>query len=54
MSYIYELWIGKEKKYWNWELKGLEEDDYNGRVKACNDLLDELQIIKEYYESLAK
>ena len=24
MSYIYELWIGKEKKYWNWELKGLE------------------------------
>lgn len=54
MKYISELWIGRAKGYWNWEIKGFGDDDFKGRAKACEDFLEEVQSIKKYYEDLSR
>lgn len=51
-KYIKELWIGRGDKYWHWEIKGYAEDDYVGKIEACDDFMEELKNIKDFYKRL--
>lgn len=51
-KYIKELWIGRGDGYWHYEIKGYDENDYAGKVKACDDFTEELKNIKDYYKHL--
>lgn len=52
MAYTKEIWIGRIAGVsYNWEIKGIDEDDYALRIDWCNEAQAEIDKIKEYYES---
>ena len=55
MDYEFELWLGRilGDKGWNWEFKGVNENDFKLRAELCDKFIEELQDIKEYYRHLA-
>ena len=52
--YKMELWLGKLEsgKGWNWEIKGIPDDDYLARAKACDEYIEMLRGIKQFYKDL--
>ena len=50
--YIKELWIGRASGYWNWEIKGIDKEDYLRKVEACDMFAEELKFIREFYQGL--
>ena len=51
-EYSHELWMGRASHHWNWHIKGVLDDDYESRIKLCDEVIEELKVIKDYYQHL--
>ena len=51
MSYLNEIWIGElpDHKGFNWDIKGVPDDDYLQRADMCNEYLERLESIRDFY-----
>ncbi len=47
--YVSELWMGRAGDYWNWDIKGIADNDFVGRVELCDEYIEELKYIRGYY-----
>ena len=51
--YKYTVWLGKGKEhYWNWEMKGIPNNDYSKRLEAVEECFEGLKAIREFYQHL--
>ena len=52
--YTKEIWIGRLSNHhgYNWHLKGIEEEDYEGRAELCDEFLNILRDVQAYYERI--
>ena len=54
-DYEKTLWLGRAwENYWNWEITGIGDNDFKARAEACDEFIEELKVIKGYYDSLDK
>ena len=53
-GYDKEVWIGNigGAHGWNWKIKGVDAEDYKGRVDACNEFICVLKDMRDFYKRL--
>ena len=42
-NYAWEFWLGRGDRYWNWEFKGVDDDDYFSRAAHCEKIIEEVE-----------
>lgn len=53
-SYVWEFWLGRGDRYWNWEFKGVDDSDYLSRIAYCKKIIEEVTAIENYYSNLVE